>query len=441
MARTIHPARPPGPRRFTLVLLAAALGTPCLNAQTVAPVMTVGAAAASPARTLQQLVEELKRNNPQLRAARGTARAAQYGVEPALAPDNPTFTITQDPLRHNPFAIGTSTGMVWSLSQNLPWPGKRRLSSEIVQAQADEARAQAESLQVQLVGQLKAAWFSWHDNQAQSRLSRTQLDRLEQIKQITRLRYAQNAAAYADFINAQVTEAQLRTDLIGQERLAQTLAAQINSLIGQPAGTPLALSEQDLAPERNVPDLDALRQAALARNPALQASQYTIAGAQRSVELAELGSRPDFNVALSFTSAAPPWGFTNNDSYGISVGVTFPLYFDRKERHLIDQAKAQLGSVRDNDEALRQQAVLAVDTAYFQWAQSLEQLKLVEGRMLEQARVAYRMTLTGYGTGQTAFIDLVNAYSAMRGAELAALQARSAALQARVALDVAIGDL
>lgn len=441
MARSFHRVRLCS---FSLALLCAAMGVPgLLHAQTAVQSVPAGTTAlpVAPAWTLSQLLEELKRNNPQLRSAQGTARATQYGVEPARAPDNPTFSVTQDPVRNNPFAVGTSEGMVWSLSQNLPWPGKRRLSGAIVQAQADGNKAQAESLQVQLIGQLKTAWFAWQENQAQTRLSRTQLERLEQIKQITRLRYAQNAAAYADFINAQVTEAQVRTDLLGQERLAQTLTAQINSLVGQPAGTPLLLPVQDLVPERAVPGLESLREAVLARNPALKASLFAVEGARRSVELAELGSRPDFNLALSFKSATPPWGFVNTESFGISLGVTFPLYFGRKERPLIDQAKAQLSSVRDADEALRQQAILAVDTAYFQWTQSLEQLKQIEGRMLEQARVAYRMTLTNYGTGQTAFIDLVNAYSAMRNAEFAALQARSAALQARVALDTAVGDL
>jgi outer membrane protein TolC len=442
MARHFHHATHYGRCRLSLAVLCGTLCAPMLHAQIAPAALTIETTSPTGAPwTLPELVDELKRSNPQLRSALGHARATQYGVEPARAPDNPTFSVSQSPLSRNPFAVGTSQGMTWSLSQNLYWPGKKRLSGEIVQAQAHQAQSEADSLLVQLVGQLKTAWFSWQANQAQIRLSQTQLDRLAQIKQVTRLRYAHNAAAYADYINAQVTQEQLRTDLLGLERQAQTLAAQINGLVGRPPGLPLALPTQDMTPEREVPQLDTLRQAALARNPALKASQFMLEGAQRSVDLAELGSRPDFNVALSFNSAAPPWGFGNNESYGISVGVTFPLYFGRKERHLIDQAKAQLGSARDADESLRQQALLAVDTAYFQWTQSLEQLKLIEGRLLEQARVAYRLTLTNYGTGQTAYIDVINAYNAMRSAEFAALQARSVALQARVALDTAIGDL
>jgi outer membrane protein TolC len=390
--------------------------------------------------TLNALIDELKRANPQLRSTQGLARAVQLGVEPVRAPDNPIFSVTQNPVSYNPFAIGTSQGMTWSVSQNLPWPGKKRLGGEIVQAQADVMKAQVEALQIQLVGQLKSSWSSWQQLQQQTRLLRSQIERLDQIKQATQLRYAQNAAAYADNINAQINQAQAKNNLLGVEGQARILVAQINGLIGRSSATPLQLLEDDLSPSRDVPILEGLRSMTLARNPAIKASKYTIQGAQKGVELAELGGRPDFNVSLLFNSAAPPWGFVNNDSYGISLGVTIPLWYARKEKYLVDQAKAQLIAIRDSDDSVRQQALVGVDSAYLQWTQSLDQLKLLEERVLDQARVAYRLSLANYSTGQTGFVDLMNAYTAMNSAEIATMQARSAAIQARVALETVVGS-
>ncbi|WP_084382992.1 TolC family protein [Curvibacter delicatus] len=390
--------------------------------------------------TLNALIDELKRANPQLRSTQGLARAVQLGVEPVRAPDNPIFSVTQNPVSYNPFAIGTSQGMTWSVSQNLPWPGKKRLGGEIVQAQADVMKAQVEALQIQLVGQLKSSWSSWQQLQQQTRLLRSQIERLDQIKQATQLRYAQNAAAYADNINAQINQAQAKNNLLGVEGQARILVAQINGLIGRSSATPLQLLEDDLSPSRDVPILEGLRSMTLERNPAIKASKYTIQGAQKGVELAELGGRPDFNVSLLFNSAAPPWGFVNNDSYGISLGVTIPLWYARKEKYLVDQAKAQLIAIRDSDDSVRQQALVGVDSAYLQWTQSLDQLKLLEERVLDQARVAYRLSLANYSTGQTGFVDLMNAYTAMNSAEIATMQARSAAIQARVALETVVGS-
>lgn len=423
-----------------LLFISATTRVPAQTAGVPPSATAVARSDGSSSWTLNALIDELKRSNPQLRSTQGLARAVQLGVEPVRAPDNPVFSVTQNPVSYNPFAIGTSQGMTWSVGQNLPWPGKKRLGGEIVQAQADVMKAQAEALQIQLVGQLKSAWSSWQQLQQQTRLLRSQIERLDQIKQATQLRYAQNAAAYADNINAQINQAQAKNNLLGVEGQARIIVAQINGLIGRSSATPLQLLEDDLSPSRDVPILEGLRSMTLERNPAIKASKYTIQGAQKGVELAELGGRPDFNVSLLFNSAAPPWGFAKNDSYGISLGVTIPLWYARKEKYLIDQAKAQLIAIRDSDDSVRQQALVGVDSAYLQWTQSLAQLKLLEERVLEQARVAYRLSLANYSTGQTGFVDLMNAYTAMNSAEIATMQARSAAIQARVALETMVGS-
>lgn len=90
---------------------------------------------------------------------------------------------------------------------------------------------------------------------------------------------------------------------------------------------------------------------------------------------------------------------------------------------------------------MQQQTLYAVETAYYQWLQSVEQVKLVEERIVEQSRVAYRLSLSNYGTGQVGFVDLMNAYTAMSNAEALNVQTRTAAVQARIALDVAVGNL
>ena len=115
------------------------------------------------------------------------------------------------------------------------------------------------------------------------------------------------------------------------------------------------------------------------------------------------------------------------------------MYFAYKERNLIDQAKAQLLAARDADESLKQQVALQVETAYLQWAQSIEQLKLIEERVVAQARIGYRLALTNYSNNQATYMDLLNAYNALRASELTQEQSRSSAVLAKTALDVAVG--
>lgn len=408
--------------------------------QTIDPAVSAAVTPAEHGWGLPELAKQLTSNNPQLLAARHAARATRLGVLPAQAPDNPTIGVAQDPMRRNPLAWNTSEGASWTVSQNVYWPGKKLLAGEIVSAQASAAEAQADNLQSQLLGQLRTAWLTWQTTQYQLQLTQIQLARLEQIKQITKVRYAQNAAAFADYINAQVTQEQLRTTLLTTKMQADTLMAQIAALVGSPTTSALPLQIEPLRSLQEVPALEQFREEALRRNPQLKATEAGMRAAQRGVDLAALSSRPDFNVALTGHSANPPWGLANTPTYGMAVGMTVPLWYSQKEKVLLDQAKAQLTSAKEADESQKQQILLAVSTAWLQWTQSLEQLRLVEGSLLEQARTAYRLVLTNYSAGQVPYVDVLNAFNTERSVELTAVQARASALAARVALDAAVGE-
>lgn len=388
--------------------------------------------------TLPELVAELKENNPQLRSAYQAAKAVEHGVSPAQALDNPTLSVTQDPLKNSPLSVGTSTGMAWGVSQNFLWPGKKRLAGEIVQSQADFSKEQANALKVQLIGQLKTTWVSWQQISAQISITQSQVQRLEQIKEITKVRYANNAAAYGDYINAQVAQSQMQTDLLGLQRQKRVLEDQVALLIGSKDS--VKLFPMSPTNDANVLPLSNLEEKALAINPQAKASQLNLSAAHKGVELAALGKLPDFSVGVMAHSSSPPWGFGSSDSYALNLGLTFPLYYAQKERSLIDQAKANLSAVQETDESIRQQVVFSVRASYHQWTQSVDQLKLIEDRLLKQAQVGYRLVLSSYSAGQAAYVDLLNAFNALKAAETSKEQALAQAVQAKVALDAAVGD-
>jgi outer membrane protein TolC len=410
------------------------LGLPSTQAQGVT------AQAERPLR-LDDLTQTLVSSNPQLRSAQWAAQASTMGIAPAGAPDNPTVSFLQDQVRNNPLAWNTSGSASWTWSQNIYWPGKKSLNSQVVAAQSQGQLAQAEALKSQLLGQLRATWLAWQTAQAQLNLLQAQVDKIEQIKQITKIRYAQNAAAFADFINAQVTQEQLRTSIITAELQRDTLLGQIATLIGRPTAQGLQLQIVALEVPPEAPSLQDWELRAQEQHPLIKASVAAVQAAQKGLDLAELGRRPDFNMAVSGYAANPPWGLTNNNHYAMSVGVTFPLWYAQKEKWLINQAELQLRATQDNDAAQRQQVGLAVRTAWLQWQQNLEQYRLFEQSILQQARLAYRLTLKNYSAGQATYVELLNAFNAERGAESNAIQARANVWAAQVALKAAAGDV
>jgi outer membrane protein len=203
----------------------------------------------------------------------------------------------------------------------------------------------------------------------------------------------------------------------------------------------LNVQVEDLKVPPEAPGLQDWEIRAQDQHPLIKASAAGVQAAQNSLDLAELGRRPDFNLAVTGYAAQPPWGLTHNNNYAMSVGVTFPLWYSHKEKWLINQAELQLKSSQENDAAQRQQVSLAVRTAWLQWKQNHEQYLLFENSILQQARLAYRLALKNYSVGQASYVDLLNAFNAERGAESSAIQARSNVWAAEVALKVAAGDV
>jgi len=388
--------------------------------------------------TLVELVVALKENNPQLRSAYQIAKGAEFGVSPAQALDNPILSVTQDPMKNGPLSVGTSTGMTWGISQNFLWPGKKRLAGEIAQSQANYALEQANALKLQLIAQLKTTWVNWQQTNAQISATQSQTQRLEQIKEITKIRYANNAAAYADYINAQVAQSQMQTDLLALQRQKRVLEDQVALLIGSKETVALV----PIVPKNDskaVP-LEKMEDKALENSPQAKSSQIAVDAARKNVELAELGKLPDFSAGVLAHSASPPWGFGSSDSYVLNLGLTFPLYYGVKEKNLIDQAKANFNAAKEADDSVRQQVVFSVRSSYHQWMQSVDQFKLVEDRVLKQAQIGYRLVLSSYSSGQASYLDLLNAFNALKAAEISKEQALAQAVQAKVALDAAVGD-
>ncbi|MCS6766103.1 MAG: TolC family protein [Candidatus Protistobacter heckmanni] len=430
------------PRLKRLPALLVLAGFSLCQAQTsTAPVLAEGTPAG-----LEQLFSELKLNNPQVNQVRQSYLAAKALVPQIAAPNNPQigFAWSQTPA-NRPLALNQAQSMSFSVSQSIPFPGKKALAAEIANDQAEAVDAQRDALVLQLYGQLAASYYQAVTMQRQIAVQREAVARLEQIKQITRIRYSNNAAAYVDYLNAQVAQSAAQNDQFAMERQYELAVQNINVLIGRDPSNPLAL--QKTVPPAALPaaTLYELEQRSLASHPAIKASRLQVEAAEKGVRLARKGYLPDFNVVFSSTSGDPngntgthPFPF-RSQAYGLENDLVIPLWFFTKEKYGVDQAVYTKLSAEAGDQSTRQQILQGVDAAHSNLRVALQQLSFLKDRQLPEARTAFRLALTNYSTGQAAFNDLLTAQTSLRTAELSVAQGEAAAVQAHAALLAAVG--
>ncbi|MFI5303452.1 MAG: TolC family protein [Nitrospiria bacterium] len=394
---------------------------------------------AGPNLSLVEMIDQLKAHNPQLEQARKNYLAAKAIAPQVLAPNNPQLGIVNNPTTGNPITLDHSQFFYYTLTQSFPFPGKKRLPAQIAEDQAEMINSQTESLYLQLVNQLKINFYQLLLLQRQYNINQETIQRLEQIKEISKVRYSQNAAAYVDYLNAQVAKSSAENDQFGVERQIETSRQTLNTLVGRDPGTPLIItgdiSEQTLT-DKTLLELENL---ALEHNPNVKASTLQVEAAKKSIDLANLAYYPDFNVILYFNSTNPPIGYTNLSSYGTEFDIVFPLWFNRKEKYGVIQANATLEASQASDLSIRQQLRLAVDSAYNALSQAVNQTQFIKNHQIVEAKTAYRLALTNYSSGGAGFIDLLTSQNNFRISELGLAQSEISAIQAYANLVAALG--
>jgi outer membrane protein TolC len=392
--------------------------------------------------TLPQLIDELKRSNPQLEQAHEAYLAAKLQVPQVSSLPAPQVALLEQANTGGPFDFKSSSDFFAypSFTQPFLWPGKRGLAGEVASAQAEVVGRQYDGLVIQLVGQLQLDFYQLIALQSQRHFMDEDLQRLEEIKEVAKVRYAHNAAAFVDFLNAQVAVGSLYNDRFGLDKQIQSAAEQINTLVGRATQSALAVRDAESAPHLPAESLVQLMELAQRSNPRMAADASQMEAADKSLALAEKAFLPDF--ALSVGAYTDP-ALDRPDStrlYSVGVSVNLPTWGYQKERAGVGQARVQLKAAQAGQSADLQQLELAVANAYHALESSLQQVKFNRERLLPQAQMAYRLALAGYGSnGGTAFSDLLTAQSMLRGAELNLLHAQNAASQAYVSLIAAIG--
>jgi outer membrane protein TolC len=402
---------------------------------------------------LRQLWNELRLNNPQLSSLRESYLAAKATVPQINAPSNPQVGLVWSGMPANsPLGLGganaptsqypqgISQNNAITFAQPFQFPGKKSLASEIANTNAEALFASAESTYLQLGAQLSTLYYGALAAQKQLQVLKESVVRLEMIKNVAKARYSNNAAAYVEFLNAQVAQSSAQADQFNVERQLQVAINSINTLVGRHSREKLILRADVRRALASTPTLIELEDYAETSHPSLKSTTLQLDAARKGVDLAKKAYLPDFQViGSSFTPRGP---FSPNNGtmfYQLELDLIIPLYFFTKEKYGVEQAQRNQAAAEAGNISNRQQIVLAVNAAYAAYELAKNQTQFLRERQVPQADAAYRVGLTQYSNNGQGFNDLLIAQTQLRTLEIALAQAESNLLQTQAVLMVSAG--
>ncbi len=395
---------------------------------------------------LRQLWNELKINNPQLSALRENYLSAKATVPQISASANPQIGLVWSGMPANsPLALGSagnagSANNSISIAQPFQFPGKRGLAAEIADTSAESLLAQSESNYLQLGAQLSTLYYSALSAQKQLLVLKEMVTRFELIKNVSRARYANNAAAYVEFLNTQVAQNAAIAEQFNLEKQLQIAYRNINLLIGRDPREKIALSGNVQQAIRNIPTLIELENYAESSHPLLRSSQLDLDAARKGVSLAKKAYLPDFQIIGSSYTPRGPFAPNNGALfYQLEFDIVIPLYFFMKEKYGVEQAVRKQAAVEATSISTRQQIILGVSSSYTVYEQTKNRMQFLRDSQLPQADAAYKVALTQYSNNGQGFNDLLTAQNQLRLLQSQLTIAESDLLQAYSVLMVSAG--
>ena len=409
---------------ITLFLIFALSGSSAGLAQT---------APAADGLTMEQAVEIALTLNPDVLSAEAGIKAAAARKRQAEARPDPTLGLGTAGL---PFDLkareGLESEIEFGLEQTFEFPGKRALRVDI--GRFGEAIASLELSKTRLLvsARVRKAYLRvvLSDRTLDS-ISRAAglLDRAVEAVQI---QYAAGRAAYGDVLRARVDLARLRNRALEERRERGAAAAELNLLLGRPAGESLRLTTGLESPPlaRSPEDIKA---AALAERPSLKIAALLAEQAGAAERLSGLNRRPDITAGLFVPSKRfSAWGF--------SLGLTLPLSGKRSGGERAEAAALREASLvaaegrRRRIEALVSAALESVRLAG-------EQVRIFELSLLSEIDAELKVSLDLYTFGKLETFALLDLHRAAAEAGLEHLRAVYNESVARIDLEIAGEDV
>ena len=412
----------------SLIMCAAAMAVSTL---TSAPVRLT-----PPDRAADKLVAEALRAAPEVAAAKAAAEAAWRRIIPARTLPDPiaSFNYQND---GRSLSLGSAEGSFLGvmLSQPLPWPGKLSLTGRGAESEAREVRSGTVGrAEYSIEARVRNAWYDLLLAHAVDRLLDDRRETASQIEATVRQRYAAGIAVQQDVLRAQVEIARLEEAKAAQQALITSRIAELNRLLARPQETPIE-SPSELPDAVAIPAISEIVTSVIARSPEMAAAAQGLETGRISVEIAKKNFLPDF---IFSGGSMYRRSFEMGPMWQVGVGVSIPLWIDRRQRNQLAESEARLTSRKSENERIAQELEFRTRERVAQLDAANHVAALYHNKIVPLDELTLESALASYTAGKVPFITVLDALNSLYADRAAHLGRLNEAAKWRVAIDEAV---
>lgn len=395
----------------------------------------VGAQVSSqPALKLSDLLALARQKNPEILAARARVQAAKARVPQATSLPDPMGMIELDNEGLKQYMVGMdmNSQVMYSLTQDIPFPGKLAAQGRAAGREADRSAAELRAVEWDVQTRLKTAYYDLAFTYESLDILEKNRSLMEQFAKTAEAKYRTGSGIQADVLKAQVELSKLDERQIELEQRKTALEALIRSLLAKPSSESLGRPEAiNLTFRQSYEGVESL---ALGNNPELLAQARGVEAGKAQVSAAKYGYLPDLSLSAGY-------GYRGqlDPMVKAGVGINIPLWAIGKQRNAVKEAQSNLNEAKYSQEAVRQSVLARVGESYSAVTKAQSLVQLYQTRIVPQADAALKSSLASYRVGKMDCLSLLSDFTTLLDYELQAKEQEAEFAKAVAGLEQVVG--
>jgi len=386
--------------------------------------------------TLAEVSSAALAHNPNIEEALSRWNAAKERVAQEGAWDDLQLSAMSRLERFIDVARNSFPDQTLSVSQIIPLTGKNLLRGRAAADEALMAYEDARRQELDVAAQARGSFYRLENARAQVELNRQNLVLLNQIAEVSRVRYQAGNQGASDVLTAETEAGKLLESAKDLGRAVVAEQTQLNVLMGRDAFMTIGDLEET---EPSLPDisLDRLRDAMFANRPEIRSAEYRLAADKERLEIAHRAWIPDPTVTVE----GQRYNYAGQGISEVDAGISFniPWTNERKYSAATREAASNVAAAEHDLEARRIEALGMLRNALEDIHTALHHRQLSAETLLKEARDGAKASEIGYEAGKVSLSDWIAAATNVRDLEAMQRQQTSDYKVAVAQLEAVIG--
>jgi cobalt-zinc-cadmium efflux system outer membrane protein len=312
----------------------------------------------------------------------------------------------------------------------MEWPAMRAARQRAADAGVATANAGFAEARLNLVAQVKVAFYDLLLAQQNANLARQNLDIVEGVARIVKARVKSGEAPQFESIKAEVEVLKARQLLVRADNSVRVNRVVVDTLTGGKLGLSYSV-EGEFAEMPKQIQLDSLMTRMLNQHPTLQRLLQSVQQSEWKVEFERQARVPTVTVNGSY------WRVIGREAVQGGLTIPTPIWYRRQ-----GEIASALGSKRREEAELlraRNELVRAIHQHYQDTRTTAELIEVFDKGLLRQAQEALRLAQFSFQQGASSLLEVFDAQRVQRQIQMDYAQARYELSVSLTRLERAVG--